>query len=289
MDIKTLLTDYNITYWDSGKNVTPGWINITCPFCDDKSNHGGFNPKNEYYNCWHCGWKPLSKIIATILNVNEFEAKTILDKYKTSGIKVKNRSIKPSSISIPGDELQLQHVRYLIKRGFEPLPLVKKYHLTGTLYDSRDYGYRIIIPIYYKNQIVSYQSRTIVDNVEQKYKACAKEKEIIEHKKILYNLDNCNKEKVIVVEGVLDCWKLGNNCCSTFGVDYTRDQLLMLCQFDELFICFDPDAAGQAAALKLSCELSILNKKVEIIKLETDPGDLSLDDGLYLKKELLGE
>jgi hypothetical protein len=289
MLIKELLKDYNIEFWDSGKNVTPGWVNISCPFCNDTSNHGGFNPIKDYYNCWHCGWHRIEKVIAIILGITEYKAKAIIQNYKTEFIKKEESRLTPTSISLPGKEPQLQHIKYLMKRGFEPLPLITKYQLLGTLYESRDYGYRIIIPILYKGKVVSFQSRSIAGNVDQRYKACAKEKEIIEHKKILYNLDNCNKKKVIVVEGVIDCWKLGNDCCCTFGVDYTKEQFLMLLQFEEVFICFDPDEPGQTAAIKLSNELGMLNKKVEIIKLETDPGDLSLADGLYLKKELLGE
>ncbi len=289
MDIKKLLEDYNIDFWDSGKNVTPGWINICCPFCEDKSNHGGFNPFKEYYNCWHCGWRPLLEVLSTILGVSERKASNILNNYKTTLLKSKKSIQKPTSIILPGSKPKIQHIRYLEKRGFEPRPLIEKYHLLGTLFESRDYGYRIIIPIYYKGKVVSYQSRSLTNNVGDKYKACKKEKEIVEHKRILYNIDNCiNNKKVIVVEGVIDCWKLGNNCCCTFGVDYTKEQLLMLLQFEEIFICFDPDEPGQTAAIKLSNELYMLNKKVEIIKLETDPGDLSLEDGLYLNKELLG-
>lgn len=288
MDIKKLLIDYNINYWDKGKNVTPGWVNIRCPFCDDKSNHGGFNPLKEYYNCWHCRWHPLEKVLSAILGVSEYEAKNILKNYQTQPLKSIEEIRRPSRLEIPGSELKHPHIRYLLKRGFEPRQLVEKYHILGTLHENAKYSYRIIIPIFYKGRAISFQSRMIVDNVEQKYKACSKRLEIIEHKKMLYNIDNCVRDRVIVVEGVLDCWKIGDDCCCTFGVDYTKEQLLMLSKFKKIFVCYDPDEAGEPAAIKLSNELSILNKEVEIIELENDPGSLSIKEGKYLRKHLIG-
>ena len=39
MNLFEFLDDYDIEYWTEGKNVVKGWVNITCTFCDDDSNH----------------------------------------------------------------------------------------------------------------------------------------------------------------------------------------------------------------------------------------------------------
>jgi len=38
IDFVKLFQDYNIKFWIEGKNVSKGWVNITCPLCGDKSN-----------------------------------------------------------------------------------------------------------------------------------------------------------------------------------------------------------------------------------------------------------
>jgi len=76
---KQFCIDYNIPYWESGNNVSPGWINITCPMCGDKSSHGGINPNGGYYHCWRCGGHALKQIIKTLLNISYFEVEKIVE------------------------------------------------------------------------------------------------------------------------------------------------------------------------------------------------------------------
>jgi hypothetical protein len=51
------LDDKNISYSTSGKNVSSGWIGISCPFCGDSSNHLGINLESKVFSCWKCGEK----------------------------------------------------------------------------------------------------------------------------------------------------------------------------------------------------------------------------------------
>jgi hypothetical protein len=87
-DAQQMLQDYQIPYWTEGKNCNPGFININCPFCNDHSNHGGFNIQNEYYNCWLCGWYPLIKVIQTVIGCNYQTAHNIKEEYATNQIQV---------------------------------------------------------------------------------------------------------------------------------------------------------------------------------------------------------
>ena len=52
--IKHVLDQFDIQWWDHGKNVTDGWINVQCPFCDDHSNHMGTCIVSFMIKCWRC-------------------------------------------------------------------------------------------------------------------------------------------------------------------------------------------------------------------------------------------
>ena len=72
---KSFLEDYQIPYFlENDKNVSHGFIGVTCPQCDDTSSHGGFNTAKGYYKCWRCGFHPLPKIIAVLTGVNFTQA-----------------------------------------------------------------------------------------------------------------------------------------------------------------------------------------------------------------------
>ena len=154
--------DYNIPYIESGKNVQKGWINITCPFHNDNSEHLGFNYEKGYANCWHCGYISIFNLIKTLLpNENTHHIK---QRYETGNKvhinkKEENRII-PDKVIIPGESLKEVHKEYLRSRNFNPSFLESKYKLRGTN-NLGDYRFRIIAPIFYNGKLVSYQGRDI--------------------------------------------------------------------------------------------------------------------------------
>jgi DNA primase len=271
---KQFFEDYNIPYNTSGKNTQSGWIQIKCPFHHDNSEHLGFNTKGDYFNCWHCGWFSIYEIIKKLLPNESY--KNIKKQYESKSIirEKLNKKTKVNKIIVPGEKLKRVHRRYLKNRGFNPTFLERKYKLKGTNYLG-NYNHRIIIPIIYKNKIVSYQGRDITNKSKQRYKACSKDKEITHHKDILYNLDNCKKDYIIVTEGIFKVFKLGDNVCCTFGVKYKSKQILLLSKYKRVYIFFDPDKAGQKAAEKLCYELNNLNVEVYNINGEKDPDEMT--------------
>ena len=81
MNILKLYQDYNIPVWTEGNNVSPGWINTQCCWCDDPSNHLGFDPSDEHFNCWRCGGHLIVPTIAKLLHTSDREAKGIIKQY----------------------------------------------------------------------------------------------------------------------------------------------------------------------------------------------------------------
>lgn len=300
-NFRKFLKDYNILPSDILKNTSPGWINITCPFCDDSSNHLGFNIKKNRFNCWKCGGHSIVDVIMTLAHVNYLRAKQIEKQYthnfrssstfnqEREKIKRKKHLNLPIGVKSLSHSTTKLHREYLRKRNFDSIKLEKEFNLMGTGLIG-DYKFRIIAPIRYRGKLVSYQGRDITDKQKLRYKACSKEDEVIHHKEILYNLDNAKKDKVIVVEGITDVWRIGNDCVATFGTSFTCSQVLLLgTKFDSVFILFDKEEEAQNKAENLAIALDGLAVKTEICSLDIeDPAKLTDREVILLKKDLLG-
>lgn len=279
MNLIALFHQHNIEYWESGKNVADGNINVCCPWCDDKSNHGGFTPDNRYI-CWRCGSHSAYKTIFKLTGqYHKFE--------KTNSIYTKPKGeVKNIEIVLPGINLQPMHKKYLCKRGFNPDELELMYGLKGTLTTPESIKYRIVIPIYDINKkLVGWQARTI-GNQEPKYMNLKGQN--IKHVLFAeYLLPD--KKFVIVVEGPFDCMKLGIGAVSTLGAGYTQEQVLKLSNYENIFILFDNDSAGKEKAKKLNTELNILGCKAKTMELigVNDPGEYSYNAGKNVIKNIL--
>lgn len=287
-DVVRFFYDYSIDVSYEGKSVTAGWINCQCPFCDDHSDHLGFNIRKNYFNCWKCGYHSIFDVIKKFTNDNP---KEIIKKYDIKYRVIKKDKIidtkhEIKKIKLPGGDLSINHKKYLTLRGFDPEMLIEKYKLQGTN-NIGNYCQRIIIPIFYKKKIVSFQGRDITGINKLRYKACNKQNEIIHHKHILYNLDNCKNNFVIVVEGVFDVFRFGDNCCCTFGKSYTKKQLLLLQKYNHIFILFDNDMAGQKASKKLANDLQAFpNINIYNITCNSDPGDMTQTEAQKILNEI---
>jgi len=290
-----LLLDYKMPILENTKNTSEGWVNIKCPFCPDSSNHLGWCVEGQYFNCWHCGHHSIVKTIMVLLDVNYGDTKDILRKYTTGSdyniLKYKKKiSNEVKKVIFPKEigPLHKQHRKYLADRDFDSYYLEKKYDLKGTNHLG-NYKFRIIAPIYYNGKIISFQGRDITNKQKLRYKACKNNFEVMPHKHVLYNIDNCLSNRVIVVEGITDVWRIGDNSICTFGIGYTIEQLnLIYNRFNHVFILYDSEEGAQDKATDLARDLDILNVKTEIITLGSgDPAQLSNEDVILLKNDLL--
>lgn len=289
INIKQLLDDYSISYWEEGNNVSKGWVNIQCPLCNDISNHGGFNVLNSYYNCWICGHHRINDVLTALLDITWGEANALLDNYATDAIfKNKNKKVVNKKLKYPVgiNDLHTIHKKYLINRNFDPEKLEKIWGLKGTM-GLGNYNYRIIAPITLSGRSVSYIGRDITNKSPLRYKTCSIQNEVIHHKYILYGMDYIRKRKAIIVEGMTDVWRLGKGAIALFGKTYTKQQILEIVKnVDTAFIVLDADAGEQS--IKLCSDLVGLIKYLEIIKLDVkDPAELSQNEADYLNKLLL--
>jgi DNA primase len=300
-DALKYLRDFNIPHWESGKNVSIGWVGISCPICQDLSSHGGINLEKGYYSCWLCGGHSLIKVIRALEGVSHAEAKKRIEEYQThSPTTVKKYTDTPpkSDITFPigTSAIKDQHKRYLQTRGFNPDEILEKYHILGTgpvafiNSDGRkiNYSNRIIIPIIYQNRVVSYQGRDITGQAKIKYIPCLKTEEVMHMKHILYNLDNCG-DTAVIMEGVLDVWRWGDGGLCTFGIQYTDEQLLCLLEsgIRRVVVMFDFEPQAQRQAKKLVSALKLFGVSAQNYNLgDKDPAELSEQEVWQVKMEL---
>ncbi len=288
-DIIKYLDDKNIPYSTSGKNVSAQWIGIRCPFCADSSDHLGIHLEGKGFSCFRCGEKGNAvKLVAEIEQCSNNKAFSIIKIYEDPTVVVtEHRAIvHADSVTMPAGvskRFSDQHLKYIESRRFDPEYLIRKYDLYAgnTIGDFR---YRIVAPVYLDHRLITLVGRDITDKSDRRYKALAVSKSVSTVKSALYNIDSV-KDVVVLVEGIFDCWRIGDACVATFGTKVTHEQILLLKGIRRAFVLFDSEAVTEAQ--KLASLVSSIVPFVEIVSLsEGDPAELTLADVKCLKKEL---
>jgi DNA primase len=296
-DIINFCADHHITLYSEGyKNVPAGCVGFQCPFCGDHSNHMHMRLGTNWLKCWRCGKHSLLSLVMALCNVFPIEARDIIARYdKTSprGLQAQEQRIFAKAIVYPAGmgALTENHRIYLSSRDFDPVGIADTWKIQGTNHIDPNYKWRIIAPITFRGQTVSYQARDVTCIQEPKYKACPPEHEVISHKDILYGYDEARGDAVVIVEGITDVWRLGAGAVATFGTQWTKAQALLAIQkWDKIFILFDPDDPGQLAGLSLYHFLRGFKESVELLQLNgySDPGSMPQSEADYLMKKGLG-
>lgn len=189
----SLIADTLVDHLPFKRRQTPsGWISFNAVCCNDQRHRGGVirDGGAVSYHCFNCGfkasWQPGRNIsvkvrkLLKLLNVDDntisqlqFEALRHLDKET-----VKTQSLIPTFIprSLPNGAEPIEN--FLLDPPNELIPVLEYiYSRNLTLDDYKFYwtpeeGFnnRLIIPYYYRGQIVGYTGRRI-DKGEPKYLA----------------------------------------------------------------------------------------------------------------------
>jgi len=137
---------------------------------------------------------------------------------------------------------------------------------------------RIIFPLFWKGQLVGWQTRRIFDDGSPKNKVSAD----FPRKQTLYNAD-AEADKLIVVESQISVVAQTHlepefGFIATFGSEVTSQQIRLLAQYERLILWFDNDNAGWKATRNVA-ESLIQYMPVYVVDSpwNADPGD-GLDD-----------
>jgi hypothetical protein len=304
MDIVKLYQDYSVKTPDKGhKHHREGWIQTECPFCSgDPGYHLGYNLQFNYFNCWRCGHVPVPKGIAGVLGISYKKAKELIKEYKGIGVKpkpkirAKKRAFKMPNDIKPLSDFSFVHKYMRYERNFSHFDIKKLTNDFGLMQTGPSsifimngkpvpLKFRILAPIYYNGEMISWQTRDSTGKSGLKYITCPKEAEKRDHKSIIYMHKDSNYASlpnyIVLCEGIFDVWKVhlsGFFAGCGFGVDLTIDQIYFLKKnFKRILFFLDPDKAGQRKGKELFSQLVFSGVSCEIIKNKTgkDPGDLT--------------
>ena len=181
------------------------------------------------------------------------------------------------------------HENFLKSRYFDPIHIMEKYKIKfcGPL---GHYKLRIIVPVFDRGQCISFVARDATNRAKSPYLNCPNEQGLIDIRNTVYNLDNARGPDVIVVEGVTDVWRIGDNCVATLGIKYTTMQVLTLSQYRRCFILFDSEDQAQEQAEKLSYDLATIVQEVTRLQLpKGDPADLKNSEVKALRLQVFGK
>jgi hypothetical protein len=298
MDILKFYQDYNITFKTEGhKHCRPGWVNVECPFCfGNFGYHLSYNLQDNFFLCWRCGSHSIKETIGKLLNIDPQETYQIIKNYGgyttyTTSPKV---TIRKKAHKMPSGvgPMTKRHKQYLFDRGFDPDTLEHDWGLLGTgpvsELDGMSYSHRIIIPIYWKGQQVTFQGRDITGKHMRKYLACPADRELENIKHIIYGKPEYWGGIGICVEGVTDVWRLGPFSFCVFGIKFTPTQVRVIAKnFTAVAVMFDDDPQAQEEAKKLVAELKFRGIRAENIPIVGDPGSLSQEHANKLVDNIL--
>ena len=281
------------------------YLNVQCPFCHGSSTSPtplGIHRSKGIVSCWRCGSHPLLETITLLTGASFKEAREIVQDYGFQAPAAVRRG--PSTIRtcpLPGGPLTPPFREYLEARGLDPDWIALEHGVLAagpkTLWKGEDqkwhgqwFSNRLIIPIHdRRGTVVNFQGRSIEKEPRIRYKGAQVDKVPMHHKHLLYGARHARQDLVVVVEGVVDQWKMGRGSVATFGTTLTVHQIRELAKHRRILFCFDSEPEAQAKATRYARELAALGRKAEVVDLELgerDPGDLEPREIGAIRREL---
>jgi len=278
------LDSHNIPYVTRGFNLTRGHIGIQCPFCgDDEGNNLGIDIRNARWHCWrepvagaHSGRSP-HRLIQELLGVGRETAVAIVqagenaiggnDRDCRDDIARKlgmgqSPILQVTKLEFPRDYYPINgsprarrmYYPYLT----DPLPEGRGYTDTQVDWLVRYYGlryaargpfsYRVIIPVYFRDKLVTWTGRTIGDD-ELRYRTLSHDPENaartglplaasnIKHTLLDYDRLRQGGRTLVITEGAFDAmritvlgWYEGIRGTCLFGKAATPEQIELLAE-----------------------------------------------------------
>ena len=303
--IISLFEKYSIDYWEEGKNVTIGWINTTCPLCEDSSNHMGVNIGSLQISCWKCGRKGSFAYLLSILTgypkdaikveIEVFSSSLIVDSEQQIREILKTEEEEPEEKEVVFSGKLPKHMvsvetadfwlleDYMHRRKIALSTLMN--HNCGVCQVGK-YMNRLIIPVYFEGDLVGFQAADLTGRAELKYKADTVKSLI---KNYFYRWDeyNVNVGYLVVTEGVLDAWRLGGNVVASFGTSLSKIQKRRLINLRLKKLIFAFDGEAYLDTLRLSEEFSPFIDETFVVQFpgKEDPDSLGYEESWRLIRE----
>lgn len=282
LDLESYLSSVGIDYRTEGKNVGRKCVGICCPFCQDESYHLGIFRDHKNWKCFRChkggSFSDLLRVLfpddwysrLNELGTPTFHEGTAKDQIQAM-IRGVDRTVESVEqvFSLPFSVPVLETVRrqhmlldaFLTERNI-PTEICK-YYSAGVALVGR-YMNRLVIPVPKGNKLVGFQARDMTGKAEVKYDSPPES----QHKQVLYPYYNIQPgERVILVEGPLDAWRMGFGSVCSFGTSLTDGQKRMLYSYRPSEVIFAWDELAYWKAREAARELLPFVPVVRVAKL----------------------
>lgn len=261
-----LITETILSAWQASRKTkyTPsGWHAGNAVCCDDNRGRGGLiiNGDAVSWHCFHCQfkctWQPGRTISGNMRKLMQYLniPDDVINKLAIEALRLTDATSQHPLFHIPSFGYRslpqgAVSINSIIDTGTIPptlLPVLEYLQSRHLYLDEFDYYWtpepgfnnRIIIPFYYRNQVVGYTARAI---------ASAKQRYISEQQPgYVFNLDNQSYERkfIVVCEGPIDAISVDG--CALLGSVVKQGQEWILNQLNkEIVIVPDCDTAGLA-------------------------------------------
>lgn len=295
--------EHGISYRTSGKNIGAGWIGLeSCPFCTAGGFHFGVHARNKTGSCWICGEScGCLTLVKVLLDCDKREAWSEIKRFNSDDLSwIPDQDYTGDSVIFPDGMvkgLTKGAWDYLKGRNYPVKELQQQFKLRSTEYgatlyvDDRewDFSNRVIVPVYMNRRLQCYLGRDYTDNHDPKYMNSPVVASITAPHHCIYNYDTLTG-KIIILEGVTDVWRMGAKTGAFLGITYTAAQVRLLAQkrVTEANVLFDKGAEKRAKLLATA--LTGVIDKVRVAYLDDgDPGELTHDEAMKIKYQLIGE
>lgn len=256
-----ILRSIDVPVFTEGKNVSPNSVNIKCPFCpDDPSDHLGIFEGSGLFSCWRCRKKgSLGYLIHVLTGLPRDKCYQMVDDGSISFERDSEDEIR----RIINGEIEIREARGSneftgLPEFFELITPDINSRLLNTYMDRRDielstlirygcgicrvgkYMNRMIIPVIFHGEVVNFQAADLTGMADVKYRGSQGE-----INNYLYNYDNIQHGgRMIMVEGVLDMWRMEIDTVSSFGTHLTDRQKMLVIEKkpSKLIFIWDEDA-----------------------------------------------
>jgi len=250
------------------------WVHFLCPNCDDKKGKFGVNVETSWCNCWRCGLKggAFSLLRKRGIKIRHYKARKRL---------VQTEELLPVPQFIPGYVDWFKRAdSATVKRGID------YFHERNINHRQVEWGvstdpalsFRVVFPVRYRGEIVSYQARSVLQGVSAKTVSGSSKKGWVQTSKLLYRYDSQPKnDNVVICEGPADAVRVQG--VALFGSTVSPAQRLLLSSLkpDRLTIFLDSDAREKAN--KVAVDLFGVARQTAIVEYEDgeegDPCSLS--------------
>ena len=239
-------------------------VRTLCPMCGEVSGHLYILLTEGLVYCQRCKYDPKSpmKFIADIENITFSDVFRMADSgvtyLETSVEEIVNSLFDEEEDDFEYEVMELDDTflpvhsttgvdaldrvlakagRYLNNRGLDDAAIARydiRYCYSG------EYAGRVVVPCYYKGEVVTFVARDIFDRSDRKYLNPLGNKQ----SDFLFNWDKISLDMVILTEGVFDAMSASQvfPSVASFGKSLSKRQLHLLNRFKRIIFYWDKDA-----------------------------------------------